>query len=377
MKEGSIDFNVPSTKVLVNDLGEPTDIVNEERIFSHRLIEELMLLTNICASKFLDNKKVPQLYRIHETPDKENLSKLHLMLGSFLNTSIGKIKSSFDFQKLAQKLESVEDSNVSSIAQGFILRSMKQAQYSHQNLGHFGLNFTHYAHFTSPIRRYPDLVIHRQIKSVINKKYSRYLEEDVASMGTVLSAAEQRAVKAERKVVSVKKARFFESHVGEEFDGYISSIVKFGAFVTLREFPLDGLIKLDEIGDDHFVYDEETWTLRGRKTGKTFRVGDKVRIKVLNVDISDGKIDFSLLEHEGAKSKESFYDKFRADVVATNSDQKRYSSKDEIKKQNFKKEKSHRGRKKNKSKGGASSMFSSSSSARGLAFGKKRKKNRK
>lgn len=374
MREGSVDFNVPAVKVLVNDVGEPTDLVKEERIFSHRLIEELMLVTNICSSKFLDNKKVPQLYRIHEPPERENLSKLHVMLGSFLNMSIGKIKSSFDFQKLSHKLEDVEDSNVSAIAQGFILRSMKQAQYSDQNAGHFGLNFTHYAHFTSPIRRYPDLVIHRQIKSILNNKYTRYSEEDVSSMGTILSAAEQRAVKAERKVISVKKCRFFESHVGEEFDGYISSVVKFGAFVTLREFPLDGLIKLDEIGDDHFIYDEETWTLRGKRTGKTFRVGDKVRIKVLNVDVSDGKIDFSLLEHDEGTVRKPFYDKFRAEVAEEKGSAKRYSSKDEIRKQNFKKEK--KGQKK-KPSGKASSMFSSSSSARGLAFGKKGKKKRR
>ncbi len=376
MKDGSIDFNVPSVKVLVNDVGEPTDLVKEERIFSHRLIEELMLITNICSSKFLDSKKTPQLYRIHEPPEKENLSKLHMMLGSFLNMTIGKIRTNFDFQKLSQKLEDVEDVNVSAIAQGFILRSMKQAQYSHDNCGHFGLNFTHYAHFTSPIRRYPDLVIHRQIKSHLNKKYKAYGDEDVASMGTILSAAEQRAVKCERKVTSVKKCRFFESHVGEEFDGYISSLVKFGAFVTLREFPLDGLVKLEELSDDHFIYDEETWTLRGKKTGKVFRVGDKVKIKVLNVDVSDGKIDFSLVEHSEGTVRKPFFDKFRTQVAEEKSS-KRGSFKGRRERSGKDKEESGRGSKKKggkKPSGKAASMFSSSSSARGLFFGKKGKK---
>lgn len=370
MKEGSVDFNVPSVKVLVNDSGEPTDLVNEERIFAHRLIEELMLATNICSSKFLESKKTPQLFRVHEPPEKEDLAKLSSMLRTFLKMPIAKIKSSFDFQKLSAQLETVEDKNVSAIAQGFILRSMKQAQYASQNQGHFGLNFTHYAHFTSPIRRYPDLVIHRQIKSILNKKYSRYGDEDVASMGTILSAAEQRAVKAERKVTSIKKSRFFETHVGEDFEGYISSIVKFGAFVTLREFPIDGLIKLDELTGDFFNYDEENWCLKGKKTGKVFRVGDKVTINVTNVSVSDGKIDFSLVSHEEQKVKKSFYDKF----VGQNSE----SDEDQDQRRGKKNNQNERNKKNKKSKGkkpsGIAAMFSSSSKSRGLGFGKKKPK---
>ncbi len=386
MKEGSIDFNVPSVKVLVNDVGEPTDLVKEERIFSHRLIEELMLVTNICSSKFLSKKNVSQLYRVHEPPEKENLSKLHMLLSSFLNMNIQKIKSSFDFQRLSNQMNEIEDSNVSAIAQGFILRSMKQAQYSDKHLGHFGLGFSHYAHFTSPIRRYPDLVIHRQIKSVLSKKNSRYSEEDVASMGVILSAAEQRAVKAERKVTSVKRARFFESHVGEEFDGYISSLVKFGAFVTLREYPLDGLIKMDALGDDHFIYDEDTWTMRGKRTGTTFRVGDKVRIEVLNVDVSDGKIDFALVGHSEGTVRKPFYDKFRRGLAEEKDLDKKaggrrtrggFSRKS-------KESEDSRGNEKDKKKSGPkgmggkiAAMFSSSSSSRGISFGKGKKKSGK
>jgi len=399
MREGSVDFNVPSVKVLVNDSGEPTDLVKEERIFAHRLIEELMLVTNICSSKFLESKKTPQLFRVHEPPDTEDLTKLSSMLKTFLKTSVGRIKSSFDFQKLSQKLESVEDKNVSAIAQGFILRSMKQAQYSAQNQGHFGLNFTHYAHFTSPIRRYPDLVIHRQIKSLINKKYAAYAEEDVSSMGVILSAAEQRAVKAERKVISVKKGRFFESHVGEEFDGYISSIVKFGAFVTLREYPIDGLIKLDELSGDFFAYDEENWCLRGRKTGKTFRVGDKVKIKVLNVSVTDGNIDFGLVEHGESDQVETpkkekgkmsrFFEKFISEGEPEPRGRKKKSKSKSFKPSREQKNKkavededsSRKSSNKKKTKGkaasGIASMFSSSSKSRGLAFGKKKPKKKR
>jgi ribonuclease R len=397
MKEGSVDFNVPSVKVLVNDSGEPTDLVNEERIFAHRLIEELMLATNICSSKFLESKKIAQLFRVHEAPEQEDLTKLGSMLKTFLKTNVGKIKSSFDFQSLSKQLEQVEDKNVSAIAQGFILRSMKQAQYSSKNQGHFGLNFTHYAHFTSPIRRYPDLVIHRQIKSILNQKDTAYPEEDVSSMGVILSAAEQRAVKAERKVISVKKSRFFEKYVGEDFDGYISSVVKFGAFVTLREFPIDGLIKLDELTGDFFVYDEENWCLRGRKTGKTFRVGDKVKIKVVNVSVTDGKIDFSLVEHGESKNssdqsdksvskREQFFEKFisEGDPEPRGRGKKKKSSykpsRDKENKKNNEEERSKDDssqKKKMKHETGVASMFSSSSKSRGLAFGKKKPKKKK
>ena len=251
------------------------------------------------------------------------------------------------------------------------------------------MNFTHYAHFTSPIRRYPDLVIHRQIKSLLNKKYKAYGEEDLSDMGGVLSAAEQRAVKAERKVTSIKKSRFFESHIGEEFEGYMSSVVKFGAFVTLRDFPIDGLIKLDELTGDYFNYDEENWCLVGKRTGKVFRVGDKVKIKVVNVSVSDGKIDFSLLEHDGKESvrgsvKKGFFNKFvKRDKPSKNSKKKSSSKKSKSKSSKSKdldskdsgSKKSKKKKKANVSK--ASSLFSASSNSRGLAFGKKKSKKKK
>lgn len=379
MSEGSIDFDVPAVKVLVDDTGEALDLVKEERIFAHRLIEELMLITNICASKFLESRKTSQLYRVHESPEGEDLKKLQKILSSFLGVGISKIKSSFDFQKISKHLQSLEQRQLASIAQSFALRSMKQAQYSSQNAGHFGLNFTHYAHFTSPIRRYPDLVIHRQIKSALKKQSPSYSEEDLGDMGVFLSAAEQRAVKAERKVTSIKKARFFEKFIGEDFEGYISSIAKFGVFVSLRDFPLDGLIKLDELSGDHFIYDEETWTLRGKRTGKTFRVGDEIKINVSAVSVEDGKIDFSLVSHKGQEKKLPF-------EVSSKKGRKKFSDKKAKSKKSFKPSRAKEQKedrppkrgKKNKSgskkSGGAASLFSSSSSSRGLSFGKPKKK---
>ncbi len=423
MESGSIDFDLPAVKVLVDDSGEATDLVKEDRIFAHRLIEELMLITNICASKFIEKHKQEQLYRIHEPPDNENLAKLESLLGQFLGGKIGKIKSSFDFQRLNKKLEDLTTPILKTIVQGMTLRSLKQAQYSSNNQGHFGLGFTHYAHFTSPIRRYPDLVIHRQIKSILkvsSKKDEPYAADEMSSMGAILSAAEQRAVKAERKVTSIKKARFFERFVGHEFSGYISSMAKFGLFVTLREYPLDGLVKVDDLSGDYFIFDEDTLTLKGKRSKKIFRVGDKVTVRVASVSVEDGKIDFELLSHKeqnipkgssadrppsrGSKSDKNPYKKSGKGKNSKTSKSNKKSSKktdkktkskkkfnkrsseisDEqenkksYKKKSFDKDDERSSKSSNKEKKPnlkkASSLFSSSFNARGLSFSKNKKK---
>ena len=401
MSEGSIDFDLPAVKVLVDDAGEATDLIKEDRIFAHRLIEELMLITNICASKFLDKYDYEQLYRVHEPPDQEDLDKLQSVLKKLLGGGISRIRTGFDFQKLNKKLSELERPALKDIVQGLTLRSLRQANYSSANKGHFGLGFTHYAHFTSPIRRYPDLVIHRQIKSILNEDVP-YDEAEMSTMGTILSAAEQRAVKAERKVTSIKKARFFERYVGEEFEGYISSMAKFGLFVALIEFPLDGLVKVEDLSGDHFVYDEESLTLKGKRTKKVFTVGDRVRIRVAAVSLDEGKIDFELLSHkgqkksdEGGRSKNHKKDFSKGQKAKGKKGSKHKSSgkKSSGKKSSNKKNAS--GAKENKSSEGkdhegskskrtgskkkknsgnkstkASSMFSSSSNARGLTFSK-------
>ena len=375
MSEGSIDFDLPAVKVLVDDSGEATDLVKEDRIFAHRLIEELMLVTNICASKFLEKHKQGQLYRVHESPEQEDLDKLQSLLKRLLGGGISRIRSGFDFQKLNKKLSELERPALKDIVQGLTLRSLRQANYSSANKGHFGLGFTHYAHFTSPIRRYPDLVIHRQIKSVLTGD-TPYAEDDLSTMGTILSAAEQRAVKAERKVISIKKARFFERYVGEEFEGYISSMAKFGLFVALIEFPLDGLVKVEDLSGDQFIYDEESLTLKGKKTKKVFTVGDRVRIRVAMVSLDEGKIDFELLSHKGQKAKgraAAMYEGKRKD-----NKKKTSSKKDSTKTKVKNKSKKIKGKTASKSdkSSGTSSMFSSSSNARGLTFSKSNKKSK-
>ncbi len=176
---------------------------------------------------------------------------------------------------------------------------MKQAEYHSTNIGHFGLGFEHYTHFTSPIRRYSDLIVHRVLKSIIYRKiYKKIPEEELAMAGTQLSACEQRSVKAERQFQSIKKARFMTKHLGQEFDGMISSVTRFGVFVLLRAFDVDGLVKLDQLGKDRWEFDEEQLQLVGKNTGKRYKIGDALKIKVAAADPDTGQLDFVLAESE-------------------------------------------------------------------------------
>jgi ribonuclease R len=175
---------------------------------------------------------------------------------------------------------------------------MQQAHYSENNVGHFGLGFSHYSHFTSPIRRYPDLIAHRLIKSQMNPRYKsmQMSEDEVASATTFLSACEQRSTKAERQLISIKKARFIRRFLGEEFDGIVSSVTKFGVFVLLRQYDVDGLVKIENLGPDRFVFDDENLRLIGTKTGIRYCVGDAIRVMVAQVDSDAGRVDFQLSE---------------------------------------------------------------------------------
>jgi ribonuclease R len=188
---------------------------------------------------------------------------------------------------------------------------MNQAKYSPDNVGHFGLGFEDYCHFTSPIRRYPDLIVHRVIKNILGiPGYEMPSDDTLSSAGTMLSGCEQRSVKAERQLQSIKKARFISKYMGQEFEGIISSVAKFGIFVLLRQFDVDGLVKVEDLGDDHFLFIEEDMMLKGKKTGKQYKLGEVVKIQVVAADVELGQINFALVG-QPQKSADHFNTKGR------------------------------------------------------------------
>lgn len=308
-KEGSLDLEIPETELVIDGAGVPVDIQRSERLFSHRLIEEMMLAANVAVGKFLASRNIPALYRIHEPPNEMAIRTLEKYLENFggkTKLGTGKLQ-----KRLTKALEEFENRPESQILNILTLRSMSQAKYSMNNVGHFGLGFEFYTHFTSPIRRYPDLIVHRLIKNQVmpNSRYRLMSEDDLSTAGTILSAAEQRSVKAERQVQSIKKARFMEKFVGQEFDGMISSVAKFGVFVLLREYDIDGLVRLDDLGGDRFEFDEENLRLVAKRSGFSYNIGDNIRIQVVAADPEQGQINFALAgldkdEHDEQTSAE-------------------------------------------------------------------------
>ncbi len=297
-KEGSLDLEVPETELVIDGAGEPIDVIKSERLFAHRLIEELMLAANVAVAKFFTEKQIPAFYRVHDAPDEEKISNLQNYMegmGERVTLGGGKLQ-----KRLTRALQHFEGKPEAQIIHILTLRSMSQAKYTNVNVGHFGLGFDFYTHFTSPIRRYPDLIVHRLLKNLVmpNSRYRLMAEDDLATAGTWLSACEQRSAKAERQIQAIKKARFMNKLVGESYDGLISSVTKFGVFVLLREFNIDGLVRLDDLGGEKFEFDEQNLTLTAKRSGFSYKMGDVVRVTVSMVDIEQGQINFVLEGHE-------------------------------------------------------------------------------
>lgn len=291
-REGSMDLEIPETELVIDGSGVPVDIIKSERLFAHRLIEEMMLAANVAVAKFFSEKEIPAIYRIHEPPNDQALRMLERYIANFGGKS--KLDGGVLQKRISRALEEFAGKPQAQILHILTLRTMSQAKYHPNNVGHFGLGFEHYTHFTSPIRRYPDLIVHRLVKYLAGVKgFQLMAEEDLATAGTVLSACEQRAAKSERQIHSIKKARYMEKHVGDEFDGIISSVTKFGVFVLLREVDVDGLIRLDALSKEKLEFDEENLSLYGKRSGVRFTIGDPMRIRVDGADHETGQINFA------------------------------------------------------------------------------------
>lgn len=291
-REGSLDLEIPETQLQIDAAGRPVDVIRSERLFAHRLIEELMLAANVAVAEFLSSRGVPGLYRIHEPPNEISLKLLERYLGTFGSRT--KLEGGRLQKRLTAALEEFAGKPEAQVLHILTLRSMSQAKYSPTNVGHFGLGFENYSHFTSPIRRYPDLIIHRLLKNQImpGSSYRLMSQDDLSTAGAWLSACEQRSVKAERNLMSIKKARFMQPLVGREFEGFVSSVARFGAFVLLREYDIDGLVRTDELGDGRWEYDEERLQLVARSSGRSIGLGDSMSIVVAAADASTGQVTF-------------------------------------------------------------------------------------
>jgi ribonuclease R len=273
-----------------DQMGRLKRIDRIERNDAHRIIEECMLAANVCASDFLSRRRHPALYRIHEGPTPEKLAALREFLKEFgLDLKGGDKPKAKDYARL---LESIRGRPDVQLLQTVLLRSLQQAVYSPGNVGHFGLAYEHYAHFTSPIRRYPDLLIHRAIKAALRRE--RYEPGDWEALGAHCSHTERRADEATREVAAWLKCYYMRDRVGEEFDGSIAAVTSFGVFVALDDVYVEGLVHISELGQDYFHFDPARHQLLDDRTRRRFHLADRIRVKVARVDLDTSRIDFVL-----------------------------------------------------------------------------------
>jgi len=291
-KRGAIEFESSETAMIFDDNGKIDRIVPTERNEAHRIIEECMLAANVSAADFLLKHEHPALYRVHEGPTVEKLDALRLFMGEFgFGVGGGEKPTARDYSKLLSRIKERPDA---ALLQTVMLRSMQQAVYSPDNLGHFGLAYDAYAHFTSPIRRYPDLLIHRAIKAVL--KGERYRGSNWQDLGDHCSMTERRADDATREVTNWLKCFFMQDKVGDVFEGSIAGVTSFGLFVALDDVFVEGLLHVTELGNDYFTFDKARHEMLGDRTGLRYRLGDRLTIRVVRVDLETTQIDFALVD---------------------------------------------------------------------------------
>lgn len=297
---GNLDFDLPEAEIILDLQGMPENIVRAERNIAHRIIEEFMIAANEAVARHLKERDFPLLYRVHEGPDAEAIESIApflLSLGYRLPLKREKM-TPLEIQKL---LEACRGKPEEKVINHVLLRAMKQAHYQPENIGHFGLASTCYTHFTSPIRRYPDLIVHRMLERALQGNKLKPDDRDelgsyLVEAGKHTSERERNAMDAEREIVDLKKAQFMMDKLGEEFTGVITSLANFGFFVELDAYFVEGLVRLATLTDDDYHYYEKEYVIKGRRHGRKFRLGDPIRVKVVRINAFRSEIDFELVQ---------------------------------------------------------------------------------
>jgi ribonuclease R len=298
-RRGSIDFDLPEAEVVLSEIGEIEAIVASERNIAHRIIEEFMLLANETVAAHLENHAVPALHRVHEAPDAKKVEEFEAFIATlgYSLAARGRALTPKHFQKLIDRMKGTpEERPIAAL----MLRTMQKARYDAGSLGHFGLAVEHYTHFTSPIRRYPDLVVHRMLRESrqgpIADARREELEDELPETARHASDMERRADEAERELLQWKKVRFMANKVGDEYGGYITGVAPFGLFVELIEHYVEGLVHVSSMADDYYRFVEQEHVLRGEHTKKRYRLGDRVDVQVVRVDMERRQVDLGIVE---------------------------------------------------------------------------------
>ncbi len=302
--KGGIDFETPEVQFVLDERGKPVEIIPKKRLNSHRLVEEFMLMANQTVAQHIKRispggkNLLPFIYRVHEKPDQDKMKRFFDFL-SAMRVPFKPVKR-VTSRYMQQLLESIKGTKEEIIIEEVALRSMMKAVYSEKNIGHFGLGFKDYTHFTSPIRRYPDLVVHRLLKfyaQEANRQKVKGLNKTLRKISLQATKRERLAMEAERESIKLKQMEYIEKYLGEEFEGIVSGVLSFGVFVELKEIFVEGIVPVEALTDDFYIYDEATYSLIGRDTENTIRLGDEVRVRVEEVDFERRRIRFSLLEN--------------------------------------------------------------------------------
>lgn len=306
IRRGSIDFDFPESRIMLDEKGNPIDIVRLERRVANKIIEEFMLVTNETVSEYMHWSEIPFLYRIHEDPDPEKMAEFN----RFIHNLGYSLKGTQDVhpKELQQLIKKIEGEPEEKVISTLMLRSLKKARYSAELDSHFGLASEHYSHFTSPIRRYPDLQIHRIIKEFINGKITdkeiRKLKKILPEVAEISSRMERRAEEAERETDDLKKVEYMKDKIGEEYDGVISGVLPSGFFVELDN-TIEGMVRISSLVDDYYTFSEQIYGFLGDRTKKIYKLGDEVRIRVVGISIAARQIEFALAKPKKEQGKQA------------------------------------------------------------------------